>query len=1028
MKPLKITMEAFGPYKNREVIDFTDLDQHRLFVISGNTGAGKTTIFDAICFALYGEASGEERKDAQLLRSHFADDHTHTSVELEFQLHQQTYRVFRQIPHVKSGNKTATGGKYEFYKRTGDQEIPCVDRFHVTDINQRIEQILGLSKDQFSQIVMLPQGEFRKLLTSETENKEEILRRIFKTGLYKRFAERLKERKQSVRKFYEDEARERELYIGQIKGVLPERADAPLFQVLSQEHYNTNQIIEALKTELAHYGNEIEQYQKKREEAEKAYQDKLTVYHRAESVNERFNLLDQKRGKKAQMDAELPQMKDKEQKLEQAEKASHLEVHEQHMRETMRDEAAKQKTFEAAKNAEKAAVENLSQAKDAYQKEEAKHDERENIKLEINGLQDFLPIVRELDKKKAGLLKLAANLDKEVKALASLKETVDKNKEQKTSLQRKINELEQGLKAYPQKLERLGELREQCGFLKQYLDLQTAIRSIEKTVDVKYRDFQIVQNRYDQLQNRWLEGQAALLAGHLHNGEACPVCGSTEHPNKAAASEDLPSKEELDRLGKEKTSKQEAYLKVKSDLEAYQKQSKEMNIHKYGFQENDLSGQYERLVEQGKQLRRETDELKKNQESVDKLKAEYEALEKTIQDESVKWESGKETVQTKREQYNTAKALYDQEIEQIPKDLQSLKQLEKQIEETKQAKERLERQWKEVQEQWQKAKEGAATAKANTENALSQQTEAAEKAKKAAQQFSDALQKAGFAEKKTYQDAKMPETERAALKQAIEAFHTERSNLTSQIEELEKELKNQTRIDLAALSEEVEQLKRALESAGNALQESERYKAEAENLIGKISKAAEKVQAAEQNLQTVTDLYDVVRGDNARKISFERYLQIEFLEQIVQAANERLKRLSNGQFYLMRSDRLEKRGRQSGLGLDVYDAYTGQTRDVKSLSGGEKFNASLCLALGMADVIQAFEGGISIETMFIDEGFGSLDEESLNKAIDTLIDLQKAGRMVGVISHVQELKNAIPAVLSVEKTKEGHSRTQFVVE
>jgi exonuclease SbcC len=168
-----------------------------------------------------------------------------------------------------------------------------------------------------------------------------------------------------------------------------------------------------------------------------------------------------------------------------------------------------------------------------------------------------------------------------------------------------------------------------------------------------------------------------------------------------------------------------------------------------------------------------------------------------------------------------------------------------------------------------------------------------------------------------------------------------------------------------------------------------------------------------------------VRGQNSKKVSFERYLQISYLEQIIEAANHRLNRLSGGQFLLMRSDRQEARGRQSGLGLDVYDAYTGQTRDVKTLSGGEKFNASLCIALGMSDVIQSFQGNISIKTMFIDEGFGSLDEESLHKSVETLIDLQKSGRMIGVISHVQELKAIFPAVLEVNKTKEGHSRTRF---
>ena len=195
----------------------------------------------------------------------------------------------------------------------------------------------------------------------------------------------------------------------------------------------------------------------------------------------------------------------------------------------------------------------------------------------------------------------------------------------------------------------------------------------------------------------------------------------------------------------------------------------------------------------------------------------------------------------------------------------------------------------------------------------------------------------------------------------------------------------------------------------------------------KIIESSKVVAELEQEHGKVTDLYDVVRGHNGLKLSFERYIQIEYLEQIIHSANERLRDMSNGQFELIRSDRQEVRGRQSGLGLAVYDAYTGQTRDVKTLSGGEKFNTSLCLALGMADVIQSFQGAVSIDTMFIDEGFGSLDEESLNKAIDTLIDLQKSGRMIGVISHVEELKAAFPAILEVKKARECHSHTEFLI-
>jgi len=273
----------------------------------------------------------------------------------------------------------------------------------------------------------------------------------------------------------------------------------------------------------------------------------------------------------------------------------------------------------------------------------------------------------------------------------------------------------------------------------------------------------------------------------------------------------------------------------------------------------------------------------------------------------------------------------------------------------------------------------------------------------------------------------MTEEQRTASKKELEAFYQAVKALEKRISELKETLKDKQKVDLQALEKLLTECKQKYEEELHKLNRSKERKKAALELQTKITNASKEVHEYENRLARVTDLYDIMRGQNSQKISFERYLQIEYLEQIIQAANERLIKLSNGQFRLERSDRQEAHGRQSGLGLDIYDAYTGQTRDVKSLSGGEKFNASLSLALGMSDVIQSFQGNISIDTMFIDEGFGSLDEESLTKAIDTLIELQQSGRMIGVISHVQELKNMLPARLEVVKQKEGHSKTKFVV-
>src|SRR5699024_7597550 len=245
--------------------------------------------------------------------------------------------------------------------------------------------------------------------------------------------------------------------------------------------------------------------------------------------------------------------------------------------------------------------------------------------------------------------------------------------------------------------------------------------------------------------------------------------------------------------------------------------------------------------------------------------------------------------------------------------------------------------------------------------------------------------------------------------------------------ELKANLKTKERIDLAVMEEELQKSREAYETA---LKKWEQIKSVLQNLLQLISdmkETATNTAAIEKEVSKWLEVYDMIRGQNAKKISFERFLQIDYLDQIIYAANERFKQLMNGQFYLLRSERQEAYGKQSGLMIDVFDGYTGQTRDVKTLSGGEKIIASLCLALGMSDVIQSHQGNISIETMFIDEGFCSLDEELLYKSIDALIEIQINGRMIGVISHVQDLKSIFPAMLHVTKSKEGMSQTEFII-
>ncbi|WP_147803315.1 AAA family ATPase [Alkalicoccus halolimnae] len=1030
MKPLKIKMTAFGPYKKQEIIDFKELQEHKLFVISGKTGAGKTSIFDAICFALYGDASGEDRSDVRGMRSHFAEDDLHTSVEFEFELKSRAYRVFRQLPHVKEGNKSGTGEKYEFYEITNGTEIPLTDRFIATQVNEKIQSIIGLTKDQFSQIVMLPQGEFRKLLTSETENKEEILRKIFKTSFYKKVVEHLDGKRKEVQKQYEGQRKTRDIHIENIKAALPEREGSAFFRVLKQEHYNTNQIIAGLEEEMSFYEQDQNDKQKTFQAKEESSRKYEAEFLQAQERNKRLDLLDEKVREKNQLDEKKEETAVKEEQLKLAEKAGQLELYEKQAVEIREECENQRKQQETAETYYHSCVENQEKAQAVYEKEEKNTELREKVTKEVDRLETLLPAVEELEGRKKTIQRLEKEVETISEKAAAGEKEVHQAKEEKTKLTEQLKPLEESVRSLPSQTEKQGHMRAAAIVLRDYLKKQAAKEEARKETAAYKADYDKEEKAFGELEARWIDGQASILASeHLHDGRPCPVCGSEEHPEKAVLTDDIPTKDELEAKRRVKKQKETDYSNAQAKVNAAQNEEKEkkQEVIDSGYEPGKAEEDFQEISRQGKKLGKVIEQLKKDQETVDTLRETLQKTEKTLEAKIEEQTKTADRLTELRSDFKTEKSLYEQSITAIPEELRSLEQLKKQIKETKQKKQQLEKQWEEAQKSRQEAQEQFLKAQSNLKHAEERVKEAELKKERIQNDYEIALEKAGFSTEEAYKKAKLPAEVRESLQQEIEQYHKAVHTVSVQVADLQEELKNKERVDVNTLKETLDALNREMEEARTAFQKAKTCLETAVQGRKKITDAEMELADVEKEFQLVKDLYDVVRGENSKKISFERYLQIEFLEQIIHAANERLKRLSNGQYYLIRSDRLEKRGRQSGLGLDVLDNYTGQMRDVKTLSGGEKFNASLCLALGMADVIQSYEGGISIETMFIDEGFGSLDEESLQKAIDTLVDLQQSGRMIGVISHVQEMKQVIPATLEVKKSKEGHSETTFVL-
>ncbi|MFC5402199.1 AAA family ATPase [Cohnella soli] len=1029
MKPIRLQMTAFGPYRDTETIDFSLLEDRQLFVISGNTGAGKTTIFDAICFALYGSASGEDRAEARMLRSHFVDDDVHTAVDYTFSVGKRSFRVFRQLGHRKKGNKSETPGKAELYETTSGEDVPFVDRFMISDVNAKLESVLGLTREQFSQIVMLPQGEFRKLLTSDTENKEDILRRIFRTGLYEKLEERFQQRNRELMEALKQAKATQDAYTAQARETLPNREDSKLRAVLEQEYVAMAQVEEGLAEEISFYGEREAAAAHARDEIAGRLNIQEAALREALALAGRFTQLGEKRGQRLESEAREPEVRALEQAVQLAGQAARIEPYEEQASQAERDHAAKTARL-AAKREEAAAAERAFVAEQAaYAVEEAREPERQQAAQRLRELADLEPTVRTLEERRSEAERLAAE-ERQIGAnLEASERELAKLREDKRGDSEKLKALEADERLRPETERKFERVKIKYRLVKELLELDGRAEAFAKAEAESAKAAAALKAAHDELESRWLEGQAGLLAAHLHDGAPCPVCGSAEHPAKAASVADVPTKEAL-QSAKERLRQAEQTLseaKAQAAAASAGKDGRADERAEYGVTAEPFAAQLAAAEAEGKRLRVETERLTRQSEQLQPLREKIERMEQALEQAQAAKDRLMERRQVLAAELIAKKTLLDSELNRIPEVLRTPDKLAARIGEQEGLQRRLVEAWQEVQRRLQATQARLVEERTNVAQLSAQLEEEAVRANQAKLKFAEELASAGFASADAYAAVKMSVERREELRRQIEAHRANAAALRQQVEELERELANRAQPDLESAHTAIAETKAALETASAEQITARRHKEEAERLSSAIARTVGQFRELEREQQQVADVYQMLKGDNALKISFERYILIEYLEQILSAANVRLNDLSNGQFLLQRSDRLETRGKQSGLGLDVYDAYTGQNRDVKTMSGGEKFNASLCLALGMTDVIQSYQGGVSIEMMFIDEGFGSLDEDSLNKAIATLADLQRSGRMIGVISHVQELKAAFPAVLEVSKTKEGYSRTAFVL-
>ncbi|MFC4353723.1 AAA family ATPase [Chryseomicrobium palamuruense] len=1013
MRPLYLKMTAFGPYREQETIDFSELHPHTLFVIAGPTGAGKTSIFDALSFALFGTGSGEDRQDTRMLRSDFAPDELHTAVELTFSVRGRTIRIFRQMAHIKTGNKTATGEKYELVEVTPEGEVPLVERYTVREINAKLMELVGMTAEQFHQIVMLPQGEFRKFLTSSTDQKELILRKLFRTERFQRMNEFLREKRQQLLNSSQQHRAVLMTLVSQAAGLYPE------VETFKQHQINLYQIDDAFTRGMDELKKQQLQATEIEQHAWTHFQVEQKRLQQMEWMQAKRVRLEELVTKHQTLINQQPLMEKGKARLEAAERAQSIAPVYLVYKQMMQKAQLKQEAVQNLKQEAEQVTIQFTEIEKKWKTLQAEEEKRQDLRRAVEKLEDR---VKQLEQRDVLLTK--------ERSLAKEKELHDTAVQQmKGELQQMDDRLQflvEQYQALTAEADGLTELEKARSTLSEQLKQLTHYEQVQRQIDEFSQELlqtaqaeQQAKEEWQQFQKRQANQLAVQLVEHLHDGAPCPVCGATEHPSPAVREEEVSEHRqaelqqklqqvttrhmrltlEFERLQKEAKALEETYPNALEQKENYEQQLTEVTAGIKGL--NEKKQQASAYMSEGKPLRQQSHQLKDQmsvrEQQLARVTEEWQRLQGQLQSMETAEEESLEDV---KQEARKMAASYKQAVDE----------------------------WQQTDKTYHGVKERFQSVRERLEWEQNQLKQLQEEKEQAVASWEDALQARGFENDSAYTQASLPEAETTRYKEELQSYETMIQQVMTEKGLLEKELEgHEERVPVADQRAFVQEAKATWDTEKEKAQKLQGIYEASERLMNQFAGLKNKMGDTETQLATTTSLYDALRGQNNKKLSFERYMLIAYLEQITEAANQRLQSLSGGQFRLVRSDRQESHGKQSGLQLDVYDGYTGQFRDVKSLSGGEKFHASLSLALGMADVMQEMNGGIQIETMFIDEGFGSLDEESLQKAIDALVQLQRTGRLIGVISHVKELQAAIPAQLRVQKSASGTSSTSFQI-
>ncbi|MBO2603979.1 SMC family ATPase [Shewanella algae] len=1046
MRPLILEMRAFGPFADCQRIDFTELGDKPLFLINGPTGAGKTTILDAICFALYGKTTGNEREGSQM-RCDNADDGLLTEVYFSFELGQKRYSI-RRCPEQQRAKSRGDGftlqkSEAELKRLLPDGTEELLVASKVTDANACIEELTGLDVDQFRQVMVLPQGKFRELLLADSKEREKIFSQLFQTHIYRRIEERLKQQALEIK------AKARDLQ-SRRAGILETAGVESLEQLTAEIAAVTPSLTEATSNKQK-ASDALAQSAKTLDNAKA-----LTAeFERRKLLQTQLDALEQRRA-----EIELHQ-----QTLENARKAEKLLPSLKELQFRQQEwQQAKAKEADYARQLQSAEL-RLKQATDD-KATLAELDEHANkLRRELEQLDKLQPAINELkqltEEHELGLVEFGRLERAEQQSRSELEQW----QQQQQKLKSEANELfssaerqgplHQALAALNTRLEKT----EQLGHIKQkWQQAQAGLQQAEAHGHQCKAERQSAETEHQRLQLAWHTGQAAILAAKLQPGQPCPVCGGLEHPAPAEMAQDIPGETELNRARDAEQQATARHEAARSDYRNIKRQTEELQLELQrlsaelqacaaadvmadvktdatvdaamdadSYAKADLTMEIDRLVSRRRQLLNELQQAEAAQTRLNNCRQQLQQAEQQVEQRLKHRETQLQQLQQLREQLSLAGARKDTALAALPNEYHSLAAeaalglMARQLEQKQSEWQQLKQQQQDINQQYTEA---VSHHKALTQALTSSREDCARAeqfAIKAQQTLDDALKQSGFTDRQTLEQAQLNEAQMLALAEKIEAWRTQRSEKQALLKAMDERLAGQSLPELGQLESLWQQQQQQLAEAEDAWQTLNNRMQSLKGTEAQLNKEALAAQALEQEYALIGTLSDVANGNSHSKVSLQRFVLSVLLDDVLLEASRRLALMSKGRYRLLRKEDRAKGNKASGLELEVEDAYSSKVRPVATLSGGESFMAALSLALGLSDVVQAYAGGIKLDTLFIDEGFGSLDQDSLELAVRTLMDLQSSGRMIGVISHVSEMKEQISCRIDINKHALGSS-------